>query len=86
MGRSGYPQPWDGAFTTFFLISFYYDIRIDYAAFHKYRWKEVLTTCTTGVVPMLQKLVEIMPEAVVVSAENLKITFSEEFYEKRQNV
>lgn len=29
------------------------------------RWKEVLTTCTTGVVPMLQKLVEIMPDAVV---------------------
>jgi len=29
------------------------------------RWKEVLTTCTTGVVTMLQKLVEIMPDTVV---------------------
>lgn len=30
------------------------------------RWKEVLTTCATGVVTMLQKLVEIMPDTVVV--------------------
>jgi len=29
------------------------------------RWKEVLTTCTTGVVPVLQKLVEIMPDELV---------------------
>lgn len=34
----------------------------------KNRWKEVLTTCTTGVVPVLQKLVEIMPDELVVSA------------------
>lgn len=36
--------------------------------YFKNRWKEVLTTCTTGVVPMLQKLVEIMPDELVVSA------------------
>ena len=74
LGRSGYPQRWEGRFTTcnLFLISFYYDICINYAVFLKYRWKEVLTTCTTGVVPMLQKLVEIMPDAVVVSAETFK--------------
>lgn len=28
-------------------------------------WREVLTSCTTGVVKTLQKLVEIMPDAVV---------------------
>jgi len=67
----------EGGFTTFNfrLISFNYDISINYAVFLKNRWKEVLTTCTTGVVPMLQKLVEIMPDALVVSVENLKITY-----------
>lgn len=30
------------------------------------RWREVLTSCTTGVVKTLQKLVEIMPDTVVV--------------------
>ncbi|KAL9951418.1 hypothetical protein ACROYT_G044077 [Oculina patagonica] len=51
------------------------------------RWKEVLTTCTTGVVPMLQKLVEIMPDALVrfldqlvtetgdPQSENYKVTY-----------
>ncbi|XP_022786608.1 transient receptor potential cation channel subfamily A member 1-like [Stylophora pistillata] len=29
------------------------------------RWREVLTTCSTGVVPLLQKLVEDMPDALV---------------------
>lgn len=29
------------------------------------RWKEILTNCTAGVVTMLQKLVEIMPDTVV---------------------
>lgn len=44
----------------YFLIYFF--------IYFKNRWKEVLTTCTTGVVPMLQKLVEIMPDELVVSA------------------
>ena len=72
----GTPNPGrEGSNCHYCLISFNYAIRVNYAIFLKYRWKEVLTTCTTGVVPVLQKLVETMPDALVVCATNLKIIF-----------
>ena len=46
-------------------INFKNNLSSSYFSFTN-RWKEILTNCTAGVVTMLQKLVEIMPDTVVV--------------------